>query len=84
MVASAAAFAGPVLTIETSAELVAGVTAMLQVLLVIVTGGISESVALAVKEKGLPTAVVGVPVTPPVVWFRVKPAGSEPGVIENV
>jgi ABC-type transport system involved in cytochrome c biogenesis permease component len=84
MFANAGAVAGPVLTIETSAELAAGVTVMLQLLFVTVTGGASESLALALKEKGLPTAVVGVPVTAPVVVFRVKPAGSDPGVIENV
>jgi hypothetical protein len=76
-----AAVAGPVLTIETSAELVAGVTVMLQ-LLPTVTG--TESVALAVKEKGLPAAVVGVPVTAPEAVFRLKPGGSDPGAIENV
>jgi hypothetical protein len=75
-----ATVAGPVLTIETSAELVAGVTVMLQLLLT-VTG--TESVALAVKEKGLPTAVVGAPVTAPEVVFRLKPGGSDPGAIEN-
>jgi hypothetical protein len=81
MFAFGATVAGPVLTIETSAELAAGVTVMLQLLLT-VTG--VESVALAVKEKGLPTAVVGVPVTAPEAVFRLKPGGSDPGVIENV
>ena len=69
---------------ETSAELVDGVTVMPQVLLVAVTGvGVSESVALVLKED-TPPAPVGVPVTAPVVAFRFKPAGSDPGVIVNV
>jgi hypothetical protein len=76
-----ATVAGPVLTIETSAELLAGVTLMLQVLLVTITG--TESVALALKEE-VPPAPVGVPVTAPVEVLRVKPGGSDPGVIENV
>jgi hypothetical protein len=50
MFAVAGTVAGPVLLIETSAVLVAGVTVMLQVLLVAVTGVASESTAMALKE----------------------------------
>jgi len=73
--------AGPVLLIEISAELAAGVTLTLQVLLVTKTG--TESVALVLNEE-VPPAPVGVPVIAPVEEFRIKPAGSVPAVMENV
>lgn len=81
MFESAATVAGPVFVMETSAALPAGVTVILQVLLVTNTG--TASVALALKEE-VPPAPVGVPVTAPVDVFRVKPVGSDPRVIENV
>ena len=68
--------AGPVLTIETSAE--AGSTVMLQ-LLVPVADAKSRTLAL----KGKVPAVVGVPMRSPVAGTRFKIGGSDP-VIENV
>ena len=47
---------------------------------VVDTGGVEESVALTVKVK-VPRALV-VPLTIPL--LRVRPAGSEPEIIENV
>ena len=38
----------------------------------------SGSVAVTLKLKGLPVAVVGVPPITPVAPFRVRPGGSEP------
>ena len=72
--------AGPVLAIETSAWLAAGATTMLQLLVAV---PLRESSALVVKDD-VPPDPVGVPVTVPVETFRLKPAGSDPGAIENV
>jgi hypothetical protein len=44
---------------------------------------LTESSALVVKEE-VPPDPVGVPVTAPVEPFKLKPAGSDPGVMENV
>jgi hypothetical protein len=72
--------AGPVLVIETSAWLPAGATTMLQLLVAV---PLAKSSTLVVKEE-VPPAPVGVPLTTPVEAFRIKPAGSDPGAIENV
>ena len=55
---------------------------MLQVL-VAVTGGASESVALVLNEE-VPPAAVAIPVIAPVEEFRVRPAGSDPGATKKV
>jgi hypothetical protein len=56
---------------------------MLQLLLVAVTGGAAESVALVLKEE-VPPAPVGAPVTAPVEAFRFKPVGSDPAVTKKL
>jgi hypothetical protein len=77
MFAFVAAVAGPLLTIETSAE--AAATAMLQ-LLVPVANAESRTLAL----KGKVPAKVGVPMRSPVAGMtETRPGGSDP-VVENV
>ena len=52
-------------------------------LLVAVTGGTAESVALVLKNEA-PPAPVGLPVIAPVEAFRFKPVGSDPAVIKKL
>ncbi len=50
----------------------------------LVAVALPESVTWAVKVKGLPVVVVGVPVIAPVEVFNVRPPGSAPEVINHV
>ena len=75
-------FGGPVFTIERSAEVARSATVMLQ-LLVAVTGGNSESVALVLKFAVAPVPV-GVPAMVPVDEFTLKPAGRDPELIKKL
>jgi hypothetical protein len=74
----ATTMAGPILVIETSAAVLAGLTMMLQ-LAPAEVGAVSVTLALKLKVF----ATVGVPVIAPVERFRPKDVGSEPEAIEN-